>query len=143
MRIFPDANVLVANLLWDGVCAKIIDAIFLEHQHELVVGAWVWEETRHILQAKFKVASALIEAYEGELLGATSTTWQETPLALSPYPVADADDRVVLACALRASVDVLITGDQALLAVAKQVRQNENVWIVRPDHFWQRKGEVW
>lgn len=30
MRLFPDANVLVANYMWDGVCAKMVDAIVLE-----------------------------------------------------------------------------------------------------------------
>lgn len=38
MRIFPDANVLVVNYMWDGVCAKIVDAIFLEQKHDLIVG---------------------------------------------------------------------------------------------------------
>jgi len=37
MRIFPDANVLLANYMWDGVCAKIVDAIFLEQKHDLIV----------------------------------------------------------------------------------------------------------
>ena len=143
MRIFPDANVLVANYMWDGVCAKIVDAIFLEQKHDLIVGAWVWEETKRTLYNAFGVPWALIDEYEDEFLKGEGTTWQETPLALSPYPVADPDDRVVLACALTAHSDVLITGDKALLAVTNQVRQTEGMLIIDPAQFWEAKGKLW
>lgn len=143
MKIFPDANVLVANYLWDGVCAKIVDAIFLEQEHDFVVSAWVWEETKRTLQETFGVPWALVDAYESVLLKGEGTTWQETPLALSPYPVADPDDKVVLACALTAHADVLITGDKALLAVADQVRQTEGMLILEPAPFWKAKGRLW
>ena len=143
MKIFPDANVLVANYIWEGVCAKILDAIFLDGEHDLVVGAWVWEETKRTLHEKFDVPWSLIQEYETELLGQEGTTWQKTPLALSPYQVSDADDRVVLSCALTADSDVLLTGDKALLAVAAQVRRTEGVLIIEPGVFWQRRGELW
>ena len=39
MRIFPDANVLVAAFMWEeGVCAKIVEALLEEKQHDLIVG---------------------------------------------------------------------------------------------------------
>ncbi len=143
MRLFPDANVLVANDMWDGVCAKIVDAIVLEQKHDFVVSAWVWEETKRTLHETFGVPWALIDEYETVLLKGEGTTWQETPLALSPYQVADPDDKVVLACALTADSDVLITGDKALLAVADQVRQTEGMLIIEPAQFWVAKGTLW
>lgn len=143
MKIFPDANVLVANYMWDGVCAKIVDEIVLERKHDLIVGAWVWEETKRTLHETFGVPWVLIDEYETEFLKGEDTIWQETPLALSPYQVADADDRVVLACALTARSDVLITGDKALLAVADQVRQTERMLIIEPAQFWEAKGKLW
>ena len=86
---------------------------------------------------------ARIDEYERVLLKGEGTTWQETPLALSPYQVADPDDKVVLACALTADSDVLITGDKALLDVADQVRQTEGMLIIEPGAFWQAKGTLW
>lgn len=143
MKIFPDANVLVANFMWDGVCAKIVDVIFLEGKHDFVVSAWVWEETKRTLYETFSVPWTLIDEYETVLLKGEGTMWQETPLALSPYQVSDPDDRVVLACALTARSDVLVTGDKALLAVADQVRQTEGMLIIEPAQFWEAKGTLW
>ncbi len=143
MRLFPDANVLVANYMWDGVCAKMVDAIFLEQKHDFVVSAWVWEETKRTLHETFGVPWVRIDEYERVLLKGEGTTWQETPLALSPYQVADPDDKVVLACALTADSDVLITGDKALLAGANEVRQTEGMRIIEPGAFWKAKGTLW
>ena len=143
MKIFPDANVLVANFMWDGVCAKIIDAIVLEKKHDLIVSAWVWEETRRTLHDTFSIPWALIDEYEEVLLGNEETVLQQTPLALSPCQVADPDDRVVLSSALTARSEVLVTGDKALLDVADQVRQTEGMLIITPAAFWQAKGTLW
>ena len=55
---------------------------------------------------------------------------QETPLALSPYRVVDPDDAVVLASALTAEADVLVTGDKALLNLAEAIRQAEGLLII-------------
>ncbi len=144
MRVFPDANVLVANLLWgDGVCAKIMDNLLLDKAHGVVVGAWVWEETRRTLLERFGAPLEVIDEYESVILGGEGTIWQRTPLALSPYLVEDPDDRVVLSCALTAAADFLITGDKALLAVSDQVRRTDGLLILAPARFWERKGELW
>lgn len=143
MKVFPDANVLVANFMWDGICAKIVDAVCLEPSHDLIVGAWVWEETKRILHDAFEVPWALIDEYETILLKGEGTTRQETPLALSPYQVADPDDKIVLACALTAHADVLVTGDKALLEVAEQVKQTDRMRIMAPVAFWNAKGTLW
>ncbi|MBN4056092.1 putative toxin-antitoxin system toxin component, PIN family [Rhodothermus sp. AH-315-K08] len=144
MKVFPDANVLVASLLWgDGVCAKIMDSLLLEEAHEIVIGAWVWEETRRTLGQRFQVPLDVVDEYESVVLGGEHTVWQRTPLALSPYLVADPDDRVVLSCALTAAADFLITGDKALLAVSDQVRRTDGLLIMAPGRFWERRGELW
>jgi uncharacterized protein len=144
MKVFPDANVLVASLLWgDGVCAKIMDTLLLEKTHKIVVGAWVWEETRRTLSERFGVPLETIDEYESVILGGEGTIWQKTPLALSPYLVADPDDRVVLSCALTAVADFLVTGDKALLAVSDQVKRTDDLLILAPDRFWKLRGELW
>lgn len=144
MRIFPDANVLVAALLWEkGLCSKILHAILDEQKHLLILSDWVWEETAATLQNDFGVPSAHLTDYRRRLTAHGKIQQQQTPLALAPYPVADPDDKVVLSCALIARADVLVTGDNALLDVAAQVKRAEQVLIMTPAKFWTCKGELW
>lgn len=134
MRVFPDANIFVANFLWKGVCSKVLEFVLAEKDLELVIGAWVWEETRRTLHRKFRVPISLIGEYEA-LIFAEDIKWQRTPLALAPYLVEDPDDRVVLSCALSAGADVLITGDGALLQLATTILEAENLLICTPGDF--------
>jgi len=47
MKIFPDANVLVAAFLWEeGLCAKIVKTLLQEKQHDLIVGEGVLEKAK-------------------------------------------------------------------------------------------------
>ena len=61
-----------------------------------------------------------------------------TPAAMDPIVVRDEADRWVLANARAAVVDVLVTGDADLLAVAAIAE----VHIVNPREFWEelRRG---
>jgi predicted nucleic acid-binding protein len=52
----------------------------------------------------------------------------------APVPIRDPSDRAILVSALKAGAEVLITGDQDLLVVAKEV---SGVRIVDPRTFWQ------
>ena len=144
MRIFPDANVLVAAFMWEeGVCAKILTALLDERKHDLIVGEWVLEEAKDTLRDRFEVPPTETNAFENVLTQGERSFRQETPLALSPYHVDDPDDAVVLAAALTADADVLITGDKALLNIAEAVRQAEGLLIIHPSQFWQEKGTLW
>ena len=59
---------------------------------------------------------------------------EPVPKEISKLPPLPAGDRLVLATALAADVDVLVTGDQDLLAVHKQVP----IEITDPRGFWTR-----
>jgi len=144
MRVFPDANILVAAPMWeDGLRAKIVDALLDDDRHAFILSDWVWEEVEHTLNRDFNVNRETTRRYREYLLANALTTRQPTPLALSPYPVADPDDRVVLAAALSAYADVLVTNDRALNAVADQVKQSEGMLIIPPEPFWRRRGNLW
>ena len=144
MRIFPDANVWVAAFMWEkGVCGKIVQALLEEKQHDLIVGEWVLEEAKDTLHDDFSVPPALTSEFENLLCRGERSFRQETPLALSPYRVEDPDDAVVLASALTAEADVLVTGDKALLNLAEAIRQAEGLLIIHPATFWQAKGSLW
>jgi predicted nucleic acid-binding protein len=114
-----------------------------EGRHEIILSAWVLEETQNTLHNDFGVPWSIIQAFTADLQLQPHAIEQPTPITLAPYHVADFDDRIVLTAALVAEVDVLVTGDKALQAVAEVVRQAEGLLIMTPGDFWRARGTLW
>ena len=133
MRVFLDTNVLVSAFSTRGLCADVFRTVITEH--DLVVGEVVLAELRRVLASRFKVPSDRIQEVEALL---RSYEVVAKPKAMDPTPVRDRTDRWVLANARAAEADVLITGDQDLLAVADEA----GIRILTPREFWEeiRRG---
>jgi len=129
VRIFLDTNVLVSAYAARGICTDLVRHILAEH--ELLTGEVNLEELRRVLRDQFHAAPERIEAIESELREETVVPRPGEP---SSVPVRDPDDRWVLASALSANADMLVTGDQDLLAVASAVP----LPIVNPRGCWDR-----
>lgn len=127
MRVFLDTNVLVSALATRGLCTDLFRVVVAEH--DLVVGEVVLEELRRVLAAKFRVPADRIEEAE-DLLRAYEVAAR--PTHPDPIRLADSADRWILGSARAAKVDVLVTGDAELLAVADQVPFR----LVSPRAFW-------
>ena len=127
MRIFLDTNVLVSAFATRGLCADVLRHVLAEH--ELVLGEVVLRELRKVLRSKLKLPTATVDGIE-EYLRENEVV--PRPKVQSEIVVRDPDDRWVLASAIAAQVDVLVTGDADLLAVAPK----SPVRIVDPRGFW-------
>jgi putative PIN family toxin of toxin-antitoxin system len=132
VRVFLDTNVLVSAFATRGLCADVLRHVLAEH--ELIVAEVVLRELRKAMRVKLKLPAATIAAVE-ELLRESEVV--PKPRAASDLEVRDPDDRWVLASAIAAHADVLVTGDRDLLDVAAR----SPVRIVDPRGFWtlQRK----
>ena len=135
MRICLDTNVLVAAFATRGLCADVLRAVPTEH--ELILGEVILTEFRRILRTKLKVPPERI-AFAEAVFSAIEIV--PRPMAASPRPIRDRADRWVLATAVAGHADVLVTGDDDLLAVAGE----SPVPIVTPRAFWEllRGGNV-
>ena len=129
MRIFLDTNVLVSAYTARGICADLLRHILAEH--ELVTGEVNLAELRRVLRDRFKASPQRIDSVEAELRDETIIPKPAHP---SPLPIRDPDDAWVLASAVAADVDMLVTGDQDLLAVPS----GAPVPIVDPRGCWDR-----
>ncbi len=118
MRIVLDANITISGLLWYGAPRKIIDAARSE-QIKLFSSRELLEELEDVLwrpklAARFaqigKTPSELIDAYTVLI-----TVVSATPLAYSVST--DPDDDAVLACALAARAEAMVSGDNDLLTL--------------------------
>lgn len=115
IRVCLDSNVLVAAFAARGLCSDLL-AHVLSEQH-LVVPDAVREETLRTLTDKFKLPSEALNSVLAVLDRCEAAPTSGEP---SPVPVRDPDDERILADAVGAGVQVMVTGDKDLLAVAEQ-----------------------
>ena len=127
MRVFLDTNVLVAAFATRGLCADVMRAVLAEHT--LVVGEVVLAELRKALSRRIKLPASTIDEIV-TLLRAQDVV--PKPRKPSEVAVRDPGDRWILASAVDGRADVLVTGDQDLLAVAKEF----SLPILNPRGFW-------
>jgi putative PIN family toxin of toxin-antitoxin system len=110
VRIFFDTNVLVSAFLARGLCADLLRLVLRENT--LVSSEVVLTELRDGLSRKGRLPPAQIEAME--------TFLRDQPIAPRPgqtlrLGLVDADDDWVLASAVLAEADLVVTGDQGVL----------------------------
>ncbi|HEX2094021.1 MAG TPA: putative toxin-antitoxin system toxin component, PIN family [Longimicrobiaceae bacterium] len=131
MKVFPDTNVLVSAFLSDGTCYRLLKLVLERSEHELIIGAVVLDEVRRKLWEKIRAPEPEIEAFVQALLAGARphAILGHTP----PVQVRDPDDTWVLASALGAAADVLVTGDKDLLEVADEVH---GIRILPPRDLW-------
>jgi len=123
-----DTNVLLAAFLTEGICAKLLLRA-RKGQLDLVTCPFILHEFEHILSKKFSATKQEKENALALIVEATKDNVQPTePLS---GVCRDKDDDIVLACALEAAVDYLVTGDKDLL-ILKTFR---GIRIVTPRDF--------
>lgn len=128
MKVFLDTNVLVSAVATRGLCAEVLHLVLAEH--DLILGERVLGELRDVLRGKIGVEAGAIGEVETFLRRQGHVVRSERPPSLR---VRDVDDGYVLAEAIEAGVDVVVTGDRDVLAVAAKVPFP----IVTPRGFWQ------
>lgn len=109
MRVFLDANILFSASKSDGAIRRLLE-LLIEGGHELWGDAFVVEEARRNLATKFPEALGRLEAVleETQLL----PTSARAALPAEVGTLLPEKDRPVLAAAIRAGCDVLVTGDR-------------------------------
>ena len=128
MRVCLDTNVLIAAVATRGLCADVLRTVLAEH--ELVIGEVILVELRRVLRTKFKVPADRVDAIEAIF---APFPMLPKPAAPSDMPVRDSSDRWVVATALAGQAEVLVTGDDDLLAV----QGSAPIRILSPRAFWE------
>jgi putative PIN family toxin of toxin-antitoxin system len=128
VRVFLDTNVIVSAVATRGLCADVFRAVLAAH--ELVTCPRVLQEVRRILGEKFSVPEQLIAEYL-ELIGQEAIVAE--PEDLPDLPIRDRDDAEIVAAAISARAEVLVTGDHELQGLQNlgQLR------IISPRAFWE------
>jgi uncharacterized protein len=123
-----DTNVIVSAVTTRGLCADVFRAVLSAHQ--LVTCAQVIQEVRRILRIKFGVPEPLIAEYL-ELIGQDAIVAESEDLP--DLPIRDQDDVAIVAAALAAGAQVLVTGDHEL----QSLKNLAQLRIISPRAFWE------
>ena len=129
MRVCLDTNVLVAAFATRGLCADVLRAVLVDH--ELVLGDVILAELDRVLKQELGVPEPRRDAVRAALANAIVVPRPASP---HPLPLADADDRWIVATAADGRAEVLVTGDRGLLAAAEATP----LTILSPRAFWER-----
>jgi putative PIN family toxin of toxin-antitoxin system len=128
VRAVFDTNVLVAPFTVEGICSKILTR-GRKNQFHLVACPIILQEFEGVLIKKFS-------ATRGEARNALQIVSEAIHSVVRPSQSVqsvcrDPDDDAILACALEAKVDYLVTGDEDLL----DLKTFRGIRIVTPRDF--------
>jgi len=128
MKIFLDTNVLASAAATRGLCADVLREIFASH--DLFLSEQVLSELGRVLKLKFGVAQDAIDDFI-QLL--RQDTVLAKPSQVPRVKLQDKDDLTILAAAITAGAEGLITGDKELLDLGHV----KNLKILNPRQFWE------
>jgi len=123
MRLVLDTNIVISGLLWNGPPRKLLDAA-IGGTVELYTSAVLATELREALAySKFSkrltANGETVDRCVGRFMAIASLTAAAT---IEGTVVADPDDDHVIACALSAQADVIVSGDAHLLDLKRYQR---------------------
>jgi len=127
VRIVADTNVIVSAFLWGGVPRRILDEVEAQRLELFTSRALIVELEDVFSRAKF--AKRLSQTrFSAAFLLARYTQFATliTPAEVAASALRDPKDQHVLACALGARVEAVVTGDADLLSLGSY----ENIPII-------------
>jgi putative PIN family toxin of toxin-antitoxin system len=128
MKVFFDTNVLVAAYATHGACNELLN--YCIARHSMYTSKFVLDELAEKLLHRIKLSGDETEIIV-HFLRRNCNVASEAPIhrAISR----DRDDDHILAAAIAAKVNCIITGDNDLLALKKV----EGIAIIKPADFWK------
>ncbi|MFA4918394.1 MAG: putative toxin-antitoxin system toxin component, PIN family [Thermodesulfovibrionales bacterium] len=123
-----DTNVLIAAIITEGICSKILRRA-RAGEVSLVSCPFITMELRRTLSKKFRLSHDELSSAMDPISDAISQVIEHS---LKVKDICrDADDDNIIACAVAANADYLVTGDSDLL----EIKKFQGIQIVTPRDF--------
>ena len=123
-----DTNVLIAAIITEGICSKILRRA-RAGEVSLVSCPFITMELRRTLSKKFRLSHDELSSAMDPISDAISQVIEHS-LKVKDL-CRDADDDNIIACAAAANADYLVTGDSDLL----EIKKFQGIQIVTPRDF--------
>lgn len=118
MRVVADTNTVVSAFLWGGMLRALFAAARDQKITLLTSHVLIAELEEIITRAKFAKRLTLVRTSFEEIMGDYITLAQLVhPKTVPQVIMSDPDDDHVLACALAAQADLIVSGDTDLLTL--------------------------
>ena len=123
-----DTNVLIAAIITEGICSKLLHRA-RAGEFSLVSCPFIMKELRRILSKKFRLSQDEITSSMEPISEAISQVIEHSIKVTDTCR--DADDDNIIACAVAAKADYLVTGDSDLL----DLKSYKSIKMVTPRDF--------
>jgi uncharacterized protein len=123
-----DTNVLVAAFLTEGLCSDLLLRA-RKRTFDLVLCNDIIREFEGILKKKFKLSSN--DLYEITTIVSEAASEILDHLSSVPRICRDPNDDMIIACAIDAAADYIVTGDEDLLFL----KRYKDIIILNPRNF--------
>lgn len=128
MKAVGDTNVLIAGFLTEGLCSGLMLRA-RKQVFNLVLCNNIISEFKGILRKKFKITPADISEISAIASEAAFAIVHD--LSSVPDICRDPNDNMIIACAIDAHADYIVTGDEDLLIL----KSYEGIVIINPRNF--------
>ncbi|MEI6608380.1 MAG: putative toxin-antitoxin system toxin component, PIN family [Deltaproteobacteria bacterium] len=128
MKAVFDTNVLIAAFLTEGLCSGLLLRA-RKHGFNLVLCDDIIGEFQGILTKKFKLSSSDLSEITTIVTEAASEILHQT--GSIERICRDPNDDMVIACAVDANADYIVTGDEDLLII----KRYKDIVMINPRNF--------
>jgi len=118
LRVVFDTNVFVAAFAAQGLCSKLLERAN-EHDFVLYISPFILDELKRVLKTKITLSTIEIEEAVSLIAELVKVISPEKAGIKVEKVCRDKDDDNILACALAANANYLVTGDKDLLEIKK------------------------
>ena len=135
VRVVADTNTIISGLMWSGVPRQILNAARMGRIQLFTSAALLAELDDVLRREKFARQLARVGTQPRRLLSqfaALALVVHVPPIA--PTVLADPDDDAVVACALAAEAEIIVSGDSHLL----QLQNYRDVAIISAKELLER-----
>jgi uncharacterized protein len=132
MRVVADVNTIVSGLLWQGTPRLVLDAARSGKIHLLTSAALLAELEEVLTREKFAQPIARVGLTPRNLVfGYAALALMIEPGVIRPVILSDPDDDAVIACAVAADAELIVSGDHHLLSL----KNYQGILILTPSEL--------
>jgi putative PIN family toxin of toxin-antitoxin system len=132
MRVVADVNTIVSGLLWQGTPRLVLDAARSGKIHLLTSAALLAELEEVLTREKFAQPIARVGLTPRNLVfDYAALALMIEPGVIRPVILSDPDDDAVIACAVAADAELIVSGDHHLLSL----KNYQGILILTPSEL--------